>query len=56
MKDLLKNYYSKSPCVIESEQHSLMMAEKITNICEKLKVKFIYKSSFDKANRSSRSQ
>ena len=41
------------PCVIESEQHSLMMAEKITNICQKLKVNFIYKSSFDKANRSS---
>jgi len=41
------------PCVIESEQHSLMMAEKITNICQKLKVKLIYKSSFDKANRSS---
>ena len=41
------------PCVIESEQHSLMMAEKITNICQKLKIKFIYKSSFDKANRSS---
>ena len=41
------------PCVIEREQHSLMMAEKITNICQKLKVKFIYKSSFDKANRSS---
>jgi len=36
------------PCVIESEQHSLMMAEKITNICQKLKVKFIYKSSFIK--------
>ncbi|MBC8300614.1 MAG: 3-deoxy-8-phosphooctulonate synthase [Pelagibacterales bacterium] len=41
------------PCVIESEQHSLMMAEKITNICQKLNVKFIYKSSFDKANRAS---
>ena len=41
------------PCVIESEQHSLMMAEKISEICQKLKVKFIYKSSFDKANRSS---
>ena len=41
------------PCVIESEQHSLMMAEKIANICQKLNVKFIYKSSFDKANRSS---
>ncbi len=41
------------PCVIESEKHSLMMVEKIAEICEKLKVKFIYKSSFDKANRSS---
>ena len=41
------------PCVIEGEQHSLMMAEKISEICQKLKVKFIYKSSFDKANRSS---
>ncbi len=41
------------PCVIESEKHSLMMAEQISDICQKLKVKFIYKSSFDKANRSS---
>ena len=41
------------PCVIESEEHSLMMAEKIADICQKLEIKFIYKSSFDKANRSS---
>jgi len=41
------------PCVIESENHSIMMAEKIAEICQKLKIKFIYKSSFDKANRSS---
>jgi len=41
------------PCVIESEYHCLMIAEKITHICQKLKIKFIYKSSFDKANRSS---
>jgi len=41
------------PCVIESETHSMMMAEKITEICQRLKVKYIYKSSFDKANRSS---
>jgi len=41
------------PCVIESEYHSLMIAEKISHICQKLKIKFIYKSSFDKANRSS---
>ena len=41
------------PCVIENESHSLFMAEKINKICEKLKINFIYKSSFDKANRSS---
>ena len=41
------------PCVIESENHSLMMAEKIATICQKLKINFVYKSSFDKANRSS---
>ena len=41
------------PCVIENESHSLYMAEKINKICEKLKINFIYKSSFDKANRSS---
>jgi 2-dehydro-3-deoxyphosphooctonate aldolase (KDO 8-P synthase) len=41
------------PCVIESENHSLMMAEKIANICQKKNINFIYKSSFDKANRSS---
>ena len=41
------------PCVIESESHSLMMAEKIAIVCQKLKINFVYKSSFDKANRSS---
>ena len=41
------------PCVIESEKHSLMMAEKIAEICQKKKINFVFKSSFDKANRSS---
>ncbi len=41
------------PCVIENESHSLFMAEKINKICDKLKINFVYKSSFDKANRSS---
>ncbi len=41
------------PCVIESESHSLMMAEKIATICQKLNINFVFKSSFDKANRSS---
>lgn len=41
------------PCVIESEEMALYTAEKIKNITEKLGINFIYKSSFDKANRSS---
>ena len=41
------------PCVIESEKHSLMMAEKISKICQKKNINFVFKSSFDKANRSS---
>lgn len=41
------------PCQIESLDHSLMMAENIKKICEKLKIGFIYKSSYDKSNRSS---
>ena len=41
------------PCVMESESHSLMMAEKIATICQRLNINFVFKSSFDKANRSS---
>ena len=41
------------PCVIESDSHSMMMAEKIATICQKLNINFVFKSSFDKANRSS---
>jgi len=41
------------PCVIESEQFSLDTAGQIKEICAELNIPFIYKSSFDKANRSS---
>jgi 2-dehydro-3-deoxyphosphooctonate aldolase (KDO 8-P synthase) len=41
------------PCQTESRDHSMMMAENIKKICDKLKINFIYKSSFDKANRYS---
>ena len=41
------------PCVIESEKITLLVAEKIKNISEKLKIPFIFKSSYDKSNRSS---
>jgi 2-dehydro-3-deoxyphosphooctonate aldolase (KDO 8-P synthase) len=43
------------PCVIESEDMTLRVAEELKNICIKLGVPFIFKSSFDKANRSSNS-
>ncbi|MEM1089459.1 MAG: 3-deoxy-8-phosphooctulonate synthase, partial [Pseudomonadota bacterium] len=41
------------PCVIESEQLALDTAGELKEICEGLDVPLIYKSSFDKANRSS---
>lgn len=41
------------PCVIESERHALMMAREISRIAERLDVPFIFKASYDKANRSS---
>ncbi|HVQ56014.1 MAG TPA: 3-deoxy-8-phosphooctulonate synthase [Pyrinomonadaceae bacterium] len=41
------------PCVVESSTHALFMAREIKAICESVGVGFVYKSSFDKANRSS---
>jgi len=41
------------PCVIESEALALDTAGQLKEICQRLGVSFIYKSSFDKANRSS---
>jgi 2-dehydro-3-deoxyphosphooctonate aldolase (KDO 8-P synthase) len=41
------------PCVIESEQLALDTAGELQQICAQLGIPFIYKSSFDKANRSS---
>ncbi|AKK19923.1 3-deoxy-8-phosphooctulonate synthase [Candidatus Liberibacter africanus] len=41
------------PCQIESHEHTLMMAEKLHAMCQDLNIQLIYKSSFDKANRSS---
>ena len=41
------------PCVIESQQMALDTAGKLQEICNELKINFIYKSSYDKANRSS---
>lgn len=41
------------PCVVESYKHAGFMAREIKAICEGVGVDFVYKSSFDKANRSS---
>ena len=41
------------PCVIESRDHALFMAERIAAIAARLGIPYVFKSSFDKANRSS---
>jgi 2-dehydro-3-deoxyphosphooctonate aldolase (KDO 8-P synthase) len=41
------------PCVIESEQHALFMAEVIKGVTRSLNIPFIFKASYDKANRTS---
>jgi len=41
------------PCVIENENHSMIIAEQLHKICNEVGIKLIFKSSFDKANRSS---
>ena len=41
------------PCQMEGRDHALMMAEKIAKACAASNTRFVYKSSYDKANRSS---
>ena len=41
------------PCQLESEEHAINVAEKLKEITEELKIGLIYKTSFDKANRTS---
>ena len=41
------------PCAIEDEEHALMTAERLLKIAADKRVPFVYKSSYDKANRSS---
>jgi len=41
------------PCVIESEDHALMMAREISRVASRLDLPFVFKASYDKANRSS---
>lgn len=48
-----KLFLMAGPCVIESEKHALRMAESIARICSDLNVHYIFKASYDKANRTS---
>jgi|TARA_B110000008_G_scaffold45716_1_gene43736 2-dehydro-3-deoxyphosphooctonate aldolase (KDO 8-P synthase) len=41
------------PCQLENRDHAMMMADKISNLCAKNGAQFIFKASYDKANRSS---
>ena len=41
------------PCQLENRDHAMMMADKISNLCAKNGAQYIFKASYDKANRSS---
>jgi 2-dehydro-3-deoxyphosphooctonate aldolase (KDO 8-P synthase) len=41
------------PCVIESEEHALSLARRVKALCDRLGMAYIFKASYDKANRSS---
>ena len=58
MSEFYKNIHKKpsliaGPCVWEGYSHAESIAEKLLAVCGKYDVNFIYKTSFDKANRSS---
>lgn len=46
-------FFIGGPCVIEGEAHALRHASALAEICRGLDIGFIYKSSYDKANRTS---
>ena len=48
-----KIFLIAGPCQLESEQHAMDMAGSIRDITKKLNIGFVYKTSFDKANRTS---
>jgi 2-dehydro-3-deoxyphosphooctonate aldolase (KDO 8-P synthase) len=48
-----KSFLIAGPCVIESEAHALKMAREISAVAARLRVPYIFKASYDKANRSS---
>jgi 2-dehydro-3-deoxyphosphooctonate aldolase (KDO 8-P synthase) len=53
VKDGSPFFFIGGPCVIESADHIDFMCGKISEVCSRLKIPYIFKASFDKANRSS---
>ncbi len=60
MSDLIRRIYEKreffliaGPCVIESPEHTFRVAEVLRTICRDNGLAFVFKSSYDKANRTS---
>src|SRR6478672_11341125 len=58
LKDLLKSdrsplFVIAGPCVIESSDLCMTIATHVKKICDELELTYIFKASFDKANRSS---
>src|SRR5262245_60994341 len=53
VKDSSPFFFIGGPCVIESLDHIDFMCGKIREICARLNIPYIFKASFDKANRSS---
>jgi 2-dehydro-3-deoxyphosphooctonate aldolase (KDO 8-P synthase) len=41
------------PCVLENEDHAIILAKQIKTVCDNLGIPYIFKASYDKANRSS---
>jgi len=41
------------PCAVETRDHALQTSERLVEVCDRLGLGFVYKSSCDKANRSS---
>jgi 2-dehydro-3-deoxyphosphooctonate aldolase (KDO 8-P synthase) len=46
-------FFVAGPCVIESERHALKMAARLTTAARQLRIPFVFKASYDKANRTS---
>ncbi len=48
-----KQFLIAGPCVLEGKEHALSIGRELKEICSRLGIEYVFKSSFDKANRSS---